>query len=252
MDPPDDEPPSLSKREDSVVVTEGEAYHQESYPESYHESDGIQQHYQHPEQHSPYQQSRYSEKMEPPDHETASSGYYQKEAEFYDSPSKGVDGQDYDAPQEEYYDAHRSPMNGGYGHDNPHYFDSPPNGQKGGSEFYVSPEKSEFTNPAYSGTEDEYYGSPSYTEDTAFSDENRRSNFVPIRKDKPAPSPANRSPPSEVSRNSSEYTPTSAMRTAQDLLKKNRQKRLEMYVHRAGSIVFCCTGFCSNFSLLGL
>ena len=119
-----------------------------------------------------------------------------------------------------------------------HLYPLPPSTSK---DYYFSPDKTESSDPGYSPREGESYGSPGYTEGTGSlqdtSPEGLTTDYAPIvhskkgtmqlRGQSPRSGMSPR-PGSEISARSipSDYSPSSAMRSAQDLLKKNREKRL--------------------------
>lgn len=260
MDPPVDEPPSLSKRD----VPDDEAFQQygpdASPSQSGYSSSGMEP--------LPTSETGYQHQRHPPN-----GGYYRK-GDYYDSPDKmSPGGQEYYPREEEYYDSpeaiHRGPYpspprNGEYAdeHFPPDEFspgeypqedfspgEYPPGGymeeeyapgaystDRGyppspprGRNYYVSPDKTQTSDPGYSQSEGEYYNSPGYTEESGSAlnsvEEGPRRDVVPMAQPMQYPG---MSPRSEVSARSmpSDYTPSSAMRSAQDLLKKNREKRL--------------------------
>lgn len=223
LDPPEDEPPSLSKH------GEGEEEPLEEQPADHaaYQNEFIDQDQMLP----PLGDGMHGPASEVSGHDpNVSEGEYYPEAgeAAYRSPSMAGTKEMAGYPDEnKYYESPRSGVDK-YGFDQAGSY-TPSAAEQSGGEYYISPEKSESSNPAYSGPEGDYYASPTYTEDTGLSTDSvdRRGNFAPIRDENDGGFKLNASPRSEVSRNSSEYTPTSAMRTAQDLLRKNRQRRLE-------------------------
>jgi len=232
MDPPVDEPPSLSLRE---------APDDESFQESYGPDGSLTRlAYSSPEM-QPLQTSEggYRHQRHPPNDGYYQDGenYYPGEDEYYDSP-EALHRAQYPPPpprNDEYNNGEFPPekfvreeyvadgfpryMPGQYGpEDYPpgHGYPPPPQDRQ----FYVSPDKTESSDPGYSPREGEYYNSPVYTEATGSSQDD----FVPVTKT--AIHYHDRSPRSEVSGKSGNNLKSSAMRSAKELLKKNRDKRL--------------------------
>jgi hypothetical protein len=246
IDPLANAPPSLSKWED-VPDDEGGSY-VESSPQSDYSS----------EQH-PYDANG----GEMRNHASAPTGYYH-DGEYYQSQKPLGDSSDYYEREEEYYESaekgnHRVhtalEQQGGFG--------TPAGGStQPSSQFIYSPDESELLegyrpedafhtpgedryyeedmhhngDPTFSATEGDSYTSPEYDERGQPPPEEAR-DFVPTE----LPSQPNPfSPRSDYSytddASMGEYSQTSAMRGAQELLKKNRQKRLEMAMrkHREG------------------
>jgi hypothetical protein len=244
IDPPAGEPPSLSKWED-VPDDEGGSY-MESSPQSEYSSD----------QH--LYDANGGEMRNPAD---ALNGYYH-DGEYYQAQKASGDSSDYYEGEEEYYD---SPEKGNHrvhtALEQQGHFGPPTTGTQQESQFIYSPADAEFSegyrreeafdtpdegryydshkhhngDPTLSTTEVESFESADYNERSPVSAEEETENFVPTE----APSSNVRkafSPRCESSyadsASISEYSQTSAMRGAQELLKKNRQKRLEMAMRK--------------------
>jgi hypothetical protein len=250
IDPPAIAPPSLSKWED-VPEDEGGSYI-ESCPQSEYSSEQ-----------DPYDANG-GEMRNPA---SAPNGYYH-DGEYYQSQKPSGDSSDYYEREEEYYGSpekgnHRVhtalDQQGRFGMEQKGGFGTPAAGSKQpSSQFIYSPDESELSegyrredelhtpgegryyqeemllngNPTYSTTEGDSYESQEYHERGQPPPEEAR-DFVPT--ERPSP-PKAFSPRSDYSYNDSasisEYSQTSAMRGAQELLKKNRQKRLEMAMRK--------------------
>ena len=244
MDPPVDEPPSLSIRD----VPDDEAVHEQYGPDvsptiSGYSSSGMaplqtsESSYQH-QRHPNGGYFRDGEYYDSPDKVSqGDSDYYPREEEYYDSPealrraqypppsrnSRYPEGGDDEFPPDEFSEGESRLKDYSPEHEYPQ---PPPRGRN----YYVSPDKTETSEAEYSPREGQYYSSPVYTDGTNSPQdtppEGPLRDFVPPNK---TPLPLRgMSPRSEVSArsNPSDYTTSSAMRTAQDLLKKNREKRL--------------------------
>lgn len=244
IDPPAGEPPSLSKWED-VPDDEGGSF-KESSPQSEYRSD----------QH--LHDANGGDMRHPAD---ALNGYYH-DGEYYQAQKASGNSSDYYEGEEEYYD---SPEKGNHrvhtALEQQGYFGPPSVGTQQASQFIYSPDEAEFSedysreeafdnldegryydshkhhngDPTLSTTEVESFESADYNERSPAPADEETENFVPTE----APSSNVRnvfSPRSETSYNDSasisEYSQTSAMRGAQELLKKNRQKRLEMAMRK--------------------
>lgn len=248
IDPPVDEPPSLSKR-DAPDDEAFQQYGQDASPsQSGYSSSGMEQlalsetgyqHQRYPPNGGYYGNGDYYDS--PDKMSSAGQGYYPREEEYYDSPEAGH-RKPYPAPPRDgdYADEHFRPdefspgeypqedfspgdyppedyPSGGYMpkeyasgvySTERGYQSSPPRGRT----YFVSPNKTEQSDSGYSQNEGDYYNSPGYVEETGSA-----RNSVPMQY-------SGMSPRSESSAKS-DYTPTSAMRSAQGLLKKNREKR---------------------------
>ena len=244
MDPPVDEPPSLSLREVPDDEDVQEQYGPDISPTiSGYSSSGMaplqtsESSYQH-QRHPNGGYFRDGEYFDSPDKVSqGGSDYYPREEEYYDSPEalrraqyqppsrkiRYPKGRDEEFPPHEFSEGKSRPKDYSPEHE---YSQPPPRGRN----YYVSPDKTETSEADYSLREGQYSSPPGYTEGIRSPknspSEGLHRGYVPTNK-----SPIQlrgMSPRSEVSTrsNPSDYTASPAMRTAQDLLKKNREKRL--------------------------
>lgn len=261
MDPPDDEPPSLSRDD----IPDDEKFQQSSYYSgqdtsgsggSFHfaASSSREEYYSSPDKTDnkgrQYYSSREEEYYDSPENH-GSTYQSQNGSEYYEENSRMQQSPDYDpqSPEytensgKEYYttataegDNYRSPSTAESGeyHRSPstaesdtEYHQSPEQTAEASTEYYRSPETGDSRSADYyqspetgdSGSAD-YYRSPT---------ESGSSYYQPERDDTENEPPVEPSPKSEVqssTRSLSEYSQSSAMRTAQDLLKRNRQRRI--------------------------
>lgn len=245
IDPPADKPPSLSKWED-VPDDEGGSY-MESSPQSDYSGD------------QRLCDANGGEMRNPAD---VLNSYFH-DGEYYQSQKVLVDNSGYYEGGEDYYDSpEKSNHRVHAALEQQGHFGPPPSGTEQASHFIFSPDEAELSKdyrhedafdtpvegryydshkhhnvvPTLSTTEVESFESADYNERTPASPEVETEIFVmnegPSLKVRNAFSPRSSETSNADTASASEYSQTSAMRGAQELLKKNRQKRLEMAMRK--------------------
>lgn len=230
VDPPDDEPPSLSRRD----IPDDEGGFQEEYmenPPDEFDTGGDGGYY---EDEGPYDADKMG--ASPTSEDFQNGQYYDDEGQVYESPEKG--SEEYYSRDEEYYDSPEQPAQtdvsypseeGGFSED-PGSFPRDAGivpTDSGGfplpSEDYSDSAGQEPQDPnrAFSPQSDDFFTSPTESKDQSSVTESGSGTGFSAGEDNLRARAA--SPTS----GSTDYSQSSAMRNAQEMLRRNRQRRLE-------------------------
>jgi hypothetical protein len=246
LDPPDHTPPSMMKRS----IEEAASYNQEDgQPQYYDDDDGQQQYYENDDGQQQYyenddgqqqyydnggQQLPYEDVPDPEDpivspegEPSVSASAFFPEGEFGDQYYEGEPPQEFQPPPEEPFEDYPSPQNDQFAQEE---YDRPPD------HYPMSPLDDDFVEEDF-GVEEKKIGFDEPDPVIEFqmtqeSDmENGEDDFTPIKRDGFSLG----TPRSIVSHTSVESHQSAALRAAQELLKKNRRRRVEMAMKQSKS-----------------